>query len=146
VTPRCSDLFELDGGEEFRISSRYLEQESFRAGPHQGIDLLSPEGTLLTLESPGEVVFSGPAGGFGNAVVIQTDFGQQLFAHMLTLPAFVPGQQVPAYTPLGLTGKTGTVRGKYGGAHLHTERHYPGAALGPDLRRNPTNVAAPCQP
>lgn len=93
---------------------------------HGGIDFAAPTGTLVTPVDDGEVIFAGPYGGYGNAVVVLHSRSgksiKSIYGHLSAIAARV-GDQVrapgrgSAGTIIGRVGSTG----KSTGPHLHLE-------------------------
>ena len=84
---------------------------------HSGVDVAAPEGTPVVAAGAGTVVQAGPAGGYGNLVVVDHGGGlESRYAHLSAIH-LVAGQQVAAGVPLGRVGATGRVTGP----HLHFE-------------------------
>lgn len=86
---------------------------------HAGIDIGAPFSAPIYAASAGTVVYSGPAAGFGNEVVLQhTGDVQTVYGHMerILVPA---GATVRAGQPIALVGS----QGESTGPHLHFEVH-----------------------
>jgi len=82
---------------------------------HNGIDFLTPTGTLLYAADAGEVAQAGfEAGGFGNYVLLRHPWGESIYAHMDTISVMV-GQVVGRGQYIGTSDNTGGSTG----AHLH---------------------------
>lgn len=94
---------------------------------HTGVDLGTEEGTPIVAARAGTVTWAGPAGGYGNLVVIAHDRGlSTAYAHQERL--FVrTGQAVGAGEVVGTVGCTGTCTGP----HLHFEVRRGGAPVDP---------------
>src|SRR5262249_8509999 len=84
---------------------------------HAGTDIAAPAGTPIRAVAEGRVVESGVKGGYGNAVVIQTDDGRKmLYAH--NNRNFVQvGDWVSRGEPIAEVGSTG----RSTGPHVHFE-------------------------
>jgi RHS repeat-associated protein len=82
----CSDVFTLDD-QPYDVTGDFMEPRP--RGPHLGMDFSAPAGTPIRVSFQGEVIRSGPAGGFGQIVVVQK-----------TLEP-VPGVQVPLQYSFG---------------------------------------------
>jgi murein DD-endopeptidase MepM/ murein hydrolase activator NlpD len=84
---------------------------------HAGTDIAAPLGTPIRAVAGGHVIESGPKGGYGNTVVIQTDDGRKmLYAH--TNQNFVQvGDQVTQGEAIAEVGATGRATGP----HVHFE-------------------------
>jgi len=88
---------------------------------HGGIDVGAPQGKPIAIRAPGEVVFAGYAGGYGNVVDIWVSSVRQMFrmAHMRDTPSVKTGQTTAAGQLLGYVGSTGNSTGP----HVHFESH-----------------------
>ncbi len=84
---------------------------------HAGTDIAAPEGTPIHAVAEGRVVESGPKGGYGNTVVIQTQDGRKmLYAH--NNENFVRvGDWVSRGDAIAVVGSTGRATGP----HVHFE-------------------------
>ena len=84
---------------------------------HRGTDIAAPNGTPIQAVASGRVVESGPKGGYGNAVVVESDDGRKrLYAHNLSNNVKV-GDRVQKGEVIGLVGSTG----RSTGPHVHFE-------------------------
>jgi len=82
---------------------------------HNGIDFLTPSGTLLFAADGGEVAQAGfEAGGFGNYVLLRHAWGESIYAHMDSI-AVALGQVVGRGQFIGMSGNSGGSLGP----HLH---------------------------
>ena len=88
---------------------------------HGGIDVGAPSGKPIAIRAPGEVVFAGYAGGYGNVVDIWVSSVRQMFrmAHMRDTPSVKTGQTTVPGQLLGYVGSTGSSTGP----HVHFESH-----------------------
>lgn len=88
---------------------------------HGGIDVGAPQGKPIAIRAPGEVVFAGYAGGYGNVVDIWVSSVRQMFrmAHMRDTPSVKTGQTTVPGQLLGYVGSTGSSTGP----HVHFESH-----------------------
>jgi hypothetical protein len=94
---------------------------------HAGLDIAASMGDPLYATAPGTVSFAGPAGGYGNLVVVDHPDGwQSWYAHFSSISVAV-GQEVAQGEFLGAAGSTGYSTG----AHLHFELRYLGRPLDP---------------
>lgn len=85
--------------------------------PHEGIDIAVEEGTPVRVTSGGRVVFAGPRGTYGLAVIVDHGDGvRTLYAHCSRLMV-TEGRNVDAGTIIALSGNTGHSTGP----HLHLE-------------------------
>ncbi|MEM9192993.1 MAG: M23 family metallopeptidase [Myxococcota bacterium] len=99
--------------------------------PHEGVDILAPEGTPVLAAAPGLVVYADRGlRGYGKVVfVLHADESVTLYAHLSEFEVNA-GQTVAAGEVLGAVGKTGLARG----AHLHFEWRHHGDARNPVSR------------
>jgi murein DD-endopeptidase MepM/ murein hydrolase activator NlpD len=82
---------------------------------HNGIDFLTPSGTLLYAVEGGEVAQVGfEAGGFGNYILLRHPWGESIYAHLSTA-GVTPGQVVGRGQYIGASGNSGGSTGP----HLH---------------------------
>jgi murein DD-endopeptidase MepM/ murein hydrolase activator NlpD len=96
---------------------------------HTGIDYAVGTGVPIKAAGPGIVVWAGPRGGYGNAVIIDHRNGlATLYAHQSRVNATV-GQKVSAGQVVGFVGQTGMATGP----HLHFEVRELGAPADPQL-------------
>lgn len=94
---------------------------------HAGVDLRGATGTTVLAAGDGTVVFAGPRGGYGNAVII--DHGGSvatLYAHQSRL-AVSAGAAVNRGQAIGAVGSTGLSSGP----HLHFEVRLSGTPVDP---------------
>ncbi len=98
-------------------------------GTHPGVDLAAPFGTPIYAASEGDVLYWGPAQGFGNWIVlqhpggIQTVYGHMRFDELLIGPT--------AHVAAGqLIARVGT-EGESTGPHLHFEVHVDNMRVDP---------------
>jgi len=95
--------------------------------PHEGIDIAVEEGTPIRPVAPGSVVFAGPRGTYGLAVIIDHGDGvRTLYAHCSKILT-AEGDSVDINTVLALAGNTG----RSTGPHLHLEVLRHGTPLNP---------------
>ena len=114
-----------------RYSSEFGERihpvthaESF----HEGLDIAAPTGAPACAAAAGTVTQAGPAGTYGNLVVMRhADGSETRYAHLATV-AVRPGDRLDAGQPLGTVGATGRVTGP----HLHFEVRVGGRAVDPE--------------
>ncbi len=96
---------------------------------HTGIDFAVGTGFPIKAAGPGIVVWAGPRGGYGNAVIIDHRNGLgTLYAHQSRVNVTV-GQKVTAGQVVGFVGQTGMSTGP----HLHFEVRELGAPIDPLL-------------
>ena len=83
---------------------------------HPGIDIAAPKGAPVWAAASGTVLYSGPAPGFGNEIVLLHDDGvTTVYGHMSRL--LVSGGSVRVGQPIALVGS----EGESTGPHLHFE-------------------------
>lgn len=103
---------------KINITSKFQEYESFREKPHQGVDFGFPNNTSLHSIQDGTVsriVTPSDQTGFGNAIFLKLENGQELvFAHLNEMYVEV-GDKIRIGDLIGLTGNTGRSTGH----HLH---------------------------
>lgn len=128
--PTTAPSADLVGNGWVRPSSGYYVSSEFgwRTHPiygtqrlHGGIDLAAPNGTPVYAASAGTVLYSGPASGYGNWIVIDHNNGYYtVYGHMYANQLYVsPGQQVSAGQHIAGIGSAGGSTGP----HLHFEVH-----------------------
>ncbi|HXH28788.1 MAG TPA: peptidoglycan DD-metalloendopeptidase family protein [Candidatus Polarisedimenticolia bacterium] len=84
---------------------------------HQGLDIVAPLGTKVMAPADGIVTRVGPAGGFGNSIVISHGYGIiTRYGHLSAIGVRV-GQRVKRGDIIGNVGTTG----RSTGPHLHYE-------------------------
>lgn len=105
----------------YRITSRYLEKESFRSHGHLGIDFSMPDHTPLRSIQSGEVLRVVDYGkeNIGKGVFVQWEDGKTAIYGHMSQTAVHPGDHVDVGTLLGYSGNSGHVVGAGGGYHLH---------------------------
>lgn len=113
-----SDVFEapLDG----RVSSNYgYRNDPFtnRRTFHGGIDIAAPQGSAVRASKDGKVIYTGYAGGYGNLIILQHDFGYQSYYGHLSSILVENGDQIESGQLIGQVGSTG----RSTGPHLHFE-------------------------
>ena len=96
---------------------------------HPGLDISAPLGTKVLAPADGTVIFTGPRGGYGNAITI--DHGRGIITLYGHLDAFNvrAGQSVRRGSVLGFVGNTG----RSTGPHLHYEVWFNGSNQNPLL-------------
>ena len=109
---------------QFGISQLWGERPEFYARysydgvallGHNGIDFLTPMGTVVTATDSGEVVMTGfEPDGFGNYVMLAHAWGQSVYAHLETIGVGL-GQRLDRGATVGASGNSGGSTGP----HLH---------------------------
>ncbi len=96
---------------------------------HTGIDFAAGTGDPIKAAGPGIVVWAGPRGGYGNAVIIDHRNGlATLYGHQSRVNVVV-GQKVSSGQVVGFVGQTGLATGP----HLHFEVRELGVPVDPML-------------
>src|SRR5512135_2375955 len=89
-----------------------------RGGRHPGIDIGAPLGSPVRTAADGQVLYAGPARGFGNEIILQHDGGvETVYGHMRVL--LVRSGRVRVGQTIALVGSEGWSTGP----HLHFEVH-----------------------
>jgi murein DD-endopeptidase MepM/ murein hydrolase activator NlpD len=98
-------------------------------GTHPGVDMAAPYGTPIYSASEGDVLYWGPAQGFGNWIVLQHPGGiQTVYGHMAFNELLVgPTAHVAAGQLIARVGS----EGESTGPHLHFEVHVDNARVDP---------------
>ena len=103
-------------------------------GYHQGIDISTEKGQPVRATADGTVESAGPAGDYGNLLVLKHSFGLETRYGHLSRFAVSPGQKVARGDVIGYVGSTG----RSTGAHLHYEVLANGSLINPlDLLNKP---------
>lgn len=114
-----SDARSLPVGEmEWPVVGWISSPFGFRDGkPHEGVDIAADYGTPIRASMPGRVVFAGPRGTYGLAVILDHGDGlRTLYAHSSNI-LVSEGEWVNKGQIIALVGNTGKSRGP----HLHME-------------------------
>lgn len=125
----------------YRITSRFLEKESFRTRPHTGIDFAMPENTPLRSIKDGivERVVDFGSSNIGKGVFIKWQDGKVAIYGHLSKITVKQGDNVKAGDLIGYSGNTGHSTG----AHLHFAVKEGGRFIDPspyiDLIQNMNN-------
>ena len=111
--------------ETVKINSRFGKR---RRGFHEGVDLKAAVGTPVYATQSGEVIYAdSKIGGYGNMIVIKHAVGLfSVYGHLSHMDV-KPGDKVTQKEQIGLSGKSGRVRGP----HLHFEVRRGSVALNP---------------
>lgn len=105
----------------YPITSRFLQQESFRSKGHLGIDFSMPNGTELRSIQSGEIlkVVDYGSANIGKGVFVKWNDGKTaIYGHMRDI-SVNQGDKVSIGDLLGHSGNSGHVVGANGGYHLH---------------------------
>jgi murein DD-endopeptidase MepM/ murein hydrolase activator NlpD len=95
--------------------------------PHEGIDVVAPQGTPIEAPAAGTVISAGWSTGYGNTITLDHGFGLMTrYAHASRL-LVRPGQRVARGERLALVGNTGLATS----SHLHYEVHVNGKPVDP---------------
>lgn len=107
----------------YPITSRFLQQESFRPKGHSGIDFSMPNGTPLRSISDGQIlkIVDYQNQNVGKGVLVQWNDGKvAIYGHLSKFNSNLHvGDKVRVGDLLGYSGNSGHVVGKNGGYHLH---------------------------
>ncbi len=111
-----------------RLGTFTLTQR-FGANGHPGIDMAAPWGTPIYAASEGDVLYWGPAQGFGNWIVLQHPGGiQTVYGHMRYDELLIgPTAHVKAGQLIARVGSQGNSTGP----HLHFEVHVDNVRVDP---------------
>ena len=103
--------------------------QRFGHNGHPGVDLAAPLGTLIQAAAEGDVLYWGPAQGFGNWIVLQHPGGvQTVYGHMRHQDLLVPpAGHVTAGQAIARVGSEGDSTGP----HLHFEVRLDGTRTDP---------------
>lgn len=106
----------------------YRPDPVLKVNTHPGVDLAAKMGTPVAAASGGTVTHAGPAGTYGNLVMIKHDNGfETRYAHLSAVDVKA-GQRVEAGELVGKVGSTGYSMGP----HLHFEVRKDGKTLDPE--------------
>lgn len=94
---------------------------------HPGVDWAAPRGTPVIAAGPGQVVFAGEKGEYGNAIAIDHGGGWQTFYSQLSRIEVGVGDCVAFGALIGKVGSTGLSSGP----HLHFEVRQNGQPIDP---------------
>ncbi|WP_193227817.1 M23 family metallopeptidase [Aureimonas psammosilenae] len=98
-----------------------------QAAMHTGVDFAAEPGSPVAATAPGEVVFAGENGGYGNMVEVRhADGVSTRYAHLSSILVTV-GAKVSVGSVVGRVGSTG----RSTGPHLHYEIRRAGEAVDP---------------
>jgi hypothetical protein len=105
----------------YKITSRFMQQESFRSKGHSGIDFYMPEGTPLKSIQDGfisKIVDYGNQNVGKGIFVKWADGKTAIYGHLSKFGSFKVGDKVHTGDLIGYSGHSGNVVGKTGN-HLH---------------------------
>lgn len=94
---------------------------------HGGIDLAAKVGTPVLASAPGKVIHAGPAGGYGNLIILEHRYEYTTYYGHLSKIHVKKGDSVNQGQKIGEVGKTGRVTGP----HLHFEIRKDGKHTSP---------------
>lgn len=100
---------------------------------HKGVDIGLPYGSNVYATAAGTVIFAGPKGGYGNAVIISHGNGLATLYGHLSQPLVRPNQKVKVGQVIAKSGNSG----RSTGPHLHYEVHKNNTPVNPKLFINP---------
>ncbi len=111
----------------FTVTQRFHHPRT--GGTHPGVDLAAPFGTPIYAASEGDVLYWGPAHGFGNWIVLQHPGGiQTVYGHMRFDELLIgPTAHVKAGQLIARVGS----EGESTGPHLHFEVHVDNVRVDP---------------
>ncbi|MFI5407216.1 MAG: M23 family metallopeptidase, partial [Nitrososphaerales archaeon] len=121
-------IYPVDKKWEFKskFGERPHRSDSTKTELHLGDDIPAPEGTPIKSMMPGTVIYAGARTGYGNVVVIKSEDGTRLYAHMKdgSISKIKKGDEVKQGNQIGEVGHTGETYGKDGlpHNHLHVEK------------------------
>jgi secretion/DNA translocation related TadE-like protein len=114
-------------GGPYRITARFADAgPKWASGRHTGLDFAADPGVPVLAAAGGRVTAAGPAGRYGNLVVIDHAGVVTYYAHLSAVTVVV-GDIVEAGRQVGAVGSTGNATGP----HLHFEVRVGGLARDP---------------
>jgi murein DD-endopeptidase MepM/ murein hydrolase activator NlpD len=113
----------------FTLSQRFGVRNGRDANGHPGIDLAAPLETPMYAAAEGDVLYWGPASGFGNWIVLQHQGGvQTVYGHMKHQDLLIPPDaHVQSGQNIARVGSEGASTGP----HLHFEVHVDNQRVDP---------------
>jgi murein DD-endopeptidase MepM/ murein hydrolase activator NlpD len=105
----------------YKITSRFMQQESFRSSGHKGIDFYMEEGTPLRSIQDGYISRIVDYGNqnVGKGIFVKWEDGKTaIYGHLSKFGSFKVGDKVNTGDLIGYSGHSGNVVGKTG-YHLH---------------------------
>lgn len=115
-------LHERGIGMSWKITSRFMQQESFRNRGHSGIDFSMPNGTELRSIKDGYIskIVDYGSQNVGKGVLVKWNDGHTaIYGHLSKFANIKVGDRVKAGDLIGYSGNSGHVIGANGGYHLH---------------------------
>lgn len=105
----------------YKITSRYLQQESFRSSGHSGVDFSMENMTPLRSIRDGIINYAdyGSTNAGKTVFVKWNDGTTSIYGHLSKFGSFKEGDLVHAGDIIGYSGNSGHVVGANGGYHLH---------------------------
>jgi secretion/DNA translocation related TadE-like protein len=120
--------FVVPVGGAYRNTARFGDSgPHWASGRHSGLDFAAEPGTSVLAAAAGRVLTAGPAGRYGNLVVIDHGSGMVTYYAHLSAVGVAAGTIVAAGQQVGAVGSTGNATGP----HLHFEVRIGGAARDP---------------
>lgn len=114
---------------DYRLSARFGQSgPMWSSGQHTGLDFAAPVGTPIYAAHEGTVHSAGPAGAYGNLIVIKHGDGTRTFYAHLSEIDVLPKQKVQRGQTIGALGNTGNSSGP----HLHFEVRDHGTPVNPE--------------
>ncbi len=115
-------------GGSYRITARFGDRgPHWASGRHTGLDFAAEPGTPVLAAAGGRVVAAGPAGRYGNLVVIDHGGGVVSYSAHLSAVMVTEGDILAVGQQLGAVGSSGNATGP----HLHFEVRVAGTARDP---------------
>ena len=118
-----------------RLTSRY----GYRRDPftrkrsfHRGIDIANRVGARVYAAQGGVVVFAGPRHGYGNAIILEHQFGYKTMYGHLNETVVKRGQRVKSGQTIGTVGNSG----RSTGPHVHFEIWHKNRTIDPLTQTN----------
>lgn len=106
----------------YKVTSKYLEKESFRSSGHSGVDFSMSDHTPLRAIKDGTVegILDFGNQNAGKCIKIKFEDGNTgIYGHLSEFANIKEGQHVEAGDLIGYSGNSGHVVGANGGYHLH---------------------------
>lgn len=107
----------------YQLTGRFGDVSALWATVHTGLDFAAPTGTPIYSIAAGVVTSAGPAGSYGNRVIVRLRDGTEIwYCHQYRMMVSV-GDHVTQDAVIGEIGSTGNTTGP----HLHLEVRPPGS-------------------